>query len=73
MFIKSLFVMIFLRGFSASVSCQGFVFCKNFKIMECTINKFITDIIQVWQKVLTHFILIILKVLPQVMTYQNTY
>jgi len=62
MFIKSLIVMIFLRVFSASVSCQGCVFCKNFKIMECTINKFITDI-QVWQKVLTHFILIILKVL----------
>ena len=62
MFIKSHIVMIFFRGFLASVSCQGCVFFKNFKIMECTINKFITDI-QVWQKVLTHFLLIIFKVL----------
>jgi len=62
MFIKSLIVMILLRGFLASVSCQGCVFFKDFKIIECTINKFITDI-RVWQKVLTHFILIVLKVL----------
>jgi len=62
MFIKSLIVMIFLRGFLASVSCEGCMFFKYFKIIECTINKVITDI-QVWLKVLTHFILITLKVL----------
>jgi hypothetical protein len=33
--------MIFLGAFQPC--SQSFVFCKNFNMMECTINKFITD------------------------------
>jgi hypothetical protein len=51
-------------GLFSNVSPQSFVFYKNFNIMECTINKVITDYIYytgVAESADSFYILIILK------------